>query len=235
LSVSRAFASPARALGTGKIGRVFQTGEPTVKKRAFRPTLGDAGLEERVVLSAIAWVSAVKGLPNPAALSHVLPTTSVQVVSNVGSAINLAYRNAARNQVSLSAAATATGSTVTPAQYRQQTVSNLANLSGGLLAASRKLPFGNDLFAALTAPTTTLGQMVLALEALPTAKPNFTVADVNSILGGTGFPNFSASGNQANTILRDFVLAGVNGGRFRVIGFTGLIGVGPLLVVGHPG
>jgi hypothetical protein len=154
------------------------------------------------------------------------------VVSNVGSAINLAYRTAASMQTHLSAAATATGSTVTPEQYRQQTVSNLANLSGGLLAASRKLPFGNDLYAALTAPTTTLGLMVRALEAIPTAKPNFTVADINSILGGTGFPNISASGNQANTILSDFVLAGVNGGRFRVIGFAGVIGVNPHLV-GH--
>ncbi len=195
-----------------------------MKTRAFRPLVRAAQLEDRIVLNG---GHGHKVFP-PAFVIKALsiPTTSVQTINTVGSAISLNYQTAGKVQASLTSAAQAL-TAPTPAQaiaYGQQSL-NLydTNLIAGLQAATNLLPGGTALLAQLTAPTTKLQTTLIVplqkLLATPPTTPAAALTFIGQVAATTTSANINASATEANTILQTYVMNGVNSGTLRVIGY----------------
>ncbi len=124
------------------------------KHRSFRPAVGEARLEERLVLNGGHHkVPALLGLAfTQRTLAPAVPVTSNTIISNVGTANFLNYGAAQNAEVSIVNAMNAARATVVAGSAQDiaivqnalnQTMTNLSvNLVAGLRAASAFLPFG---------------------------------------------------------------------------------------------
>lgn len=183
-----------------------------MKKRGFRPEVDGARLEDRIALSRGSSVP-IWAAPPP---WYVQPTgwTSIQIVSQVGSAINVNFQQAGKLQAVNTAAANA--GTITPQEYANQSLTIFqTNLEAGLKAATVLLPDGARLFAQLTAPTTKLGQLISTVRT-EQAKPNLSV---ETIATATNDAANKAARLEANDILKEFIRTGVTSRGLRVIGY----------------